>query len=55
MVVDQKFTLGRIHAGQTVTIHITDTTFTIDTHTRPADHYPTSPRIKTHSPKTTAA
>jgi hypothetical protein len=30
MVVGQKIALGRIHAGQVITIHVADTTMTID-------------------------
>lgn len=30
MICGQKIALGRLHAGQTVTVHVTDKTFTID-------------------------
>ena len=30
MVAGQKIALGRIHAGQTVTVHVADQTITID-------------------------
>ncbi|MFI7681032.1 IS481 family transposase [Actinophytocola sp. NPDC049390] len=59
MVVGQKIALGRIHAGQTVTIHVAEHTLTIDLpdgDTRTIQRTTTQPvrRIKTHRPKTSA-
>ncbi|WP_433189180.1 hypothetical protein [Actinoallomurus sp. CA-150999] len=30
MVCGQKIALGRLHAGQTITVHVAETVFTID-------------------------
>jgi transposase InsO family protein len=59
MVVGQKIALGRIHAGQTVTIHVAEHTLTIDLpdgDTRTIQRTTTQPvrRIKTHRPNTKA-
>ena len=59
MVVGQKVALGRIHAGQTVTIHVAEHTLTIqlpDGDTRTIQRTTTQPvrRIKTHRPQTSA-
>ncbi|MFE2616966.1 hypothetical protein ACFXA2_25535 [Micromonospora chalcea] len=48
MVVGQKVAIGRVHAGKTVTIHVTDTELAIacddGTRHRPAHHRPASPQ-----------
>jgi transposase InsO family protein len=59
MVVGQKIALGRLHAGQTVTIHVAEHTLTIDLpdgDTRTIQRTTTQPvrRIKTHRPQTSA-
>ena len=55
MVVGQKVALGRVHAGKTVTIDVSDTQLVVDyddgtrTVRRTTDH--PVPRIKAHRPR----
>jgi hypothetical protein len=55
MVVGQKVALGRVNAGKTVTIEVTDTDLTIHTDTGPHTVWRTTDqpvrRIKAHRPR----